>query len=128
MKLLKSLMREMNSYQRNFNNVMYLVCDILHTGSFARRIYGYNKIKMVKCISLAIHPRKIEKKLINLYPFLGVKISIHIQSSIDILVDEKVLMQNGKGQYTMNALDRISTQNNLSTIAYEIYQIAEDYM
>ena len=121
----------MNSYQRNFNNVMYLVCDMLHRGSFSRRLHGHNNIKLVKYMGMAIKPVKIEKILINLYPFLASKISIHIQSSIDILVDERVLMQNGKGSYTLNALDgryRKSSENNLSTIAYEIYQIAEDYV
>ena len=120
MKLLKSLMREMDSYQRNFNNVMYLVCDMLHMWSTTRRIYGHNNIKLAKNIGMVIKPVKIEKFLINFYPFLASKISVHIQSSIDILVDERVLRQNGKGSYTLNALDgryRISCENNLSTIA-----------
>ena len=123
MKLLKSLMNEMNMYQRHFNIVMYLACDFLYYAAY----HGKKHDTGGKHVNFG----RIEKHIVARYDFLSSIISHHLENVIDTLLDEGIMTKGACNQFLLYNERGVYSQCNrhsLATLAYEVFRIAENYV
>ena len=133
MKLLTSLMNEMNNYQKHVNLVMYLVCDYLYRQSISRngRIFQMSHTPKKYETIVVKFCTQMEKDIAGHCPFLCQIISRNIQVAIDTLLHEGVLTKVSCYLFSLNVGDGIygqASRHNLATFAYDVFRIAENYV